>query len=421
AFWLTRRHAAGLVAALIFTLSLPRLQYVVEYQMELTFGFPLAIYALVRFLEEQRLRHLVALLAVVWLQAISVWYFAVILGLGLGAIALQYAALRWAGWRARTIAAAALGSGALLLALAPVAWPYLVTHRELGFERGPEDVDVSRYADLLTYLSAAEISGETSLFVGAVALALAASSLLWLRPRASRSRAERVLAAAVVVTLALTVLTTVGGRRHLGHDTFSVAGAAVLLLALARQCSEGWRRWRDGDTDRRLSERDWVGVLLVVAAFACLLSLGPEAHVSGRSLGRGLYAWLYPHVFPLHVIRTTSRFGLLVAFATALLAGFGVTWLLGHLRPRAAGMVTIGVTALLLGEYARFPLPLAMVSVSPRPVDTLLRTDADDVAILEWPMLPAVDGDAMLRSVFHGHRVSNGWSGFVPDFTHRFS
>src|SRR5262245_56811645 len=36
AFWLTRRHAAAPVAALIFTLSLPRMEYAVEFQMEMT-------------------------------------------------------------------------------------------------------------------------------------------------------------------------------------------------------------------------------------------------------------------------------------------------------------------------------------------------------------------------------------------------
>src|SRR5262249_8819249 len=158
--------------------------------------------------------------------------------------------------------------GGLLLALAPVAWPYLVTHRDLGFERGPDDVDVSRYADIFTYFRTDSISGETSLFVGTVALVLAVASILWLGPRGQRSRIERVLAALVGVGLVLTVLVATVGRRHLGHDAFSIAGAAVLLLALGRQCAEGWRRWRDGVTERRLSERDWVGVLLVVAALA---------------------------------------------------------------------------------------------------------------------------------------------------------
>jgi hypothetical protein len=76
-----------------------------------------------------------------------------------------------------------------------------------------------------------------------------------------------------------------------------------------------------------------------------------------------------------------------------------------------------GAVVLLLIEYARFPLSIPLVQVAPRPVDALLRADTDDVAVLEWPMYPAVDGNAMLMSVFHTHRVVNGWGGFVPDFT----
>jgi hypothetical protein len=428
AFWLTRRHAAGMVAALVFTLSLPRIQYAVEYQMEVTFGIPLAIYTLVRFLEHQRIRHLVAFLTVFWLQAISVWYIAVVLGFGLLMVVPQYVALRWADWRRRTLVAAAIGGGTLLLALAPVAWPYLVTNRTLGFERGPADVDVTRYADVFTYLRTEGTwfgplgdigSGETSLFLGAVGLVLAAASGLWLQRRAARTRIEQVLAVSVWIAVALTVMAAVAGRRlHLGESAFSAAGAAVLLLAVARQLAEGWHRWRDGLTDRRLSERDWVGVLLVVAAFAFFLSLGPIVYVANRPRGSGFYTWLYPYALPLHVIRTTSRFGLLAIFAAALLAGFGLSWLATRLPRRAARAVMVGAVGLLLVEYARFPLSLPLVPVVPRPVDVLLRADPADVAVLEWPMYPAVDGNAMLRSVFHGHRVVNGWGGFVPPFTH---
>jgi hypothetical protein len=427
AFWLTRRHVAGLVAALIFTLSLPRMQYAGEFQMELTFGIPLGIYTLIRFLESQRVRYLAAFLAVFWLQAISVWYVTVILGLGLVVVGLQYVALRWTGWRGRTIAAAALGGAALAVAMAPIAWPYLVTHHDVGFERAAKDVDVTRYADLFTYLRTegswfghlVDIgSGETSLFVGVVALILAALSICWLRRPGPRSRPARLLAAAVLAGVGVVILAAVAGPRLLlGPSAFSAAGAAVLLLALAREGCEGWQRRRDGLADRRLSERDWVGLLLVVAGFAFFLSLGPVVHVHNHLRGDGFYTWLYPYVFPLHVIRTTSRFGLLAAFAVALLAGFGVAWLLARVPPRMARTVTVGIVALLLVEYARFPLSLEMVRVVPRPVDTVLRTDPDDVAVLEWPMHPPSDGDAMLRSVFHGHRVVNAWAGFVPGFT----
>src|SRR5262249_49843207 len=134
-FWLTRRHAAALVAALIFTLCPARLAYYGEFQIEMALGIPLAVYNLVRFLEEQRLRPLAGALAAFWIQAVAVVYYGVILGLGLFVLTVQYVALRWAGWRGRTLVAAAGGGLGLALALAPVAWPYFVTRQELGLER----------------------------------------------------------------------------------------------------------------------------------------------------------------------------------------------------------------------------------------------------------------------------------------------
>src|SRR5262249_16345555 len=123
----TPPHPAALVAALVFTLSPPRLEYYVEFQMEMAFGLPLAVVALVRFLEQQRVRDLLVLVLAFGLQAVTTLYYAVILGLGLAIVGLHVVALRWRGWRLRTpLAAGAAGVG-LLLAIAPVAWPYFVT------------------------------------------------------------------------------------------------------------------------------------------------------------------------------------------------------------------------------------------------------------------------------------------------------
>src|SRR5262249_42707252 len=60
AFWLTRDHAAATVAAAIFTLEPYRTEMYLEFNMEMTFGIPLAVYTLIRFLESQRPRHLAA-------------------------------------------------------------------------------------------------------------------------------------------------------------------------------------------------------------------------------------------------------------------------------------------------------------------------------------------------------------------------
>jgi interleukin-like EMT inducer protein len=436
AWWLTRDHAAALIAAAIFTLAPYRTEMYLEFQMEILFGIPLAVYALVRFLETQRARYLWAFALVFWLQAVAVLYYAVILACGLAVVGVQYVALRWAGWRARTVAIGAVVAGALGLALWPVVGPFFVTRRELGFERGLEEIQ-ERSAELLTYLELrpnylyrvvpAGYYYETSLFMGGLALLFAALALFWLR----RGRLgppgwpERALAVAVVVACALAGLTLASGGR-IGRPpkgiSFSAMGVALLGCLLALQLVEGWRRYRAGLADRRLEPRDWVLVLLGLTLFAFLLSLGPVVHLARQPIGPGLYAWLYPYVVPLRGLRAATRVGVLVVFAAALLAAFGVTWLRTRL-PRHAFVTVVGVLGLLLGlEYATFPLAYGRVPSVARPVDIALQKAPADTVVLEWPVNVALtDADAMFRSIYHRKRIVNGYAGFVPGFLSELS
>ncbi len=432
AFWLTRYHPAALVAALIFTFAPYRMDHYREFQMEMAFGIPLAIYLLVRFLEDQQGRHLAALLLVVWLQAASVWYYAIILSLGLAVVALQVAALRWTGWRPRRLLMAGAGGAGLALALSPLAAPYFQVREELGYARGLHDA-VRRSADILSYVEAranwlyriftVERDWEASLFLGVAALPLVLCGLFWLRrgPQALRaSAAERWLAGGIWLGLGLglgAVLTR--GQFRLGSMRaavpFTACGAALLATILIRHACEGWERRRAGVTARRLSERDWVAVLLGLAAFAFFLSLGPVVALGGRELDRGLYAWLWPYLLPLHAIRGPTRIGVLYLASGALLAGFGVTWLRVR-RPGWQSRTVVAALSLgLLLEYAWMPLPYGTIASVARPVDLALRADPGPVAVLEWPTnVEQADADAMFRSLAHGKRVVNGLSGFVP-------
>ena len=428
ALWVTGDHAAALVAALIFTLCLYRTENYLEFQMEMTFGIPLAVYSLVRFLETQRARYLAAFCLVFWLQAISVLYYAIILAFGLGMVTLQYAALRWSGWRARAVLLAAAAGALLGVGLVPVMRSFLVTRSELGFERRLSEA-VAQSAELLTYvelrgnrLYPATVAGyyyETSLFLGGIALLLVAVGLLWLR-RARAGAAgwpERLLPVAILVAVVLAGFGLATGAHLPRALSFSVVGVAILGLLLAGQLADGWRRRQQGLTDRRLATRDWVLLLLGLAIFAFLLSLGPIVRLAGRPIGPGLYVWLYPYVLPLRAIRGATRFGVLVVFAGALLAAFGVTWLRAHLPRRSFAAVAAALAILLLLEYATFPLAYGRVAAVERPVDAILRRAPADTVVLEWPAyVPQTDADAMLRSTVHGKRVVNGYSGFVPRF-----
>jgi hypothetical protein len=438
AWAVTRHHGAAFVAALVFTFAPYRIDHYKEFQMEMAFGIPLALYALVRFLETQRARHLALLLAAFWIQAASVWYYAIILGLGLTAVALQVLALRWTGWRVRSLVAGAAGVAVLGLCLWPVARPYFQTRRELGYQRGLGEA-VRRSADVLSYLEARPNwlyerftearEWEASLFLGIAGLVLAAAGVLWVRAGREdpRGRLERWLARAVWVTLAL-ALVVLGARGRVDLGVASVAlsftgvGVALLVVVLARHAAEGGRRWRTGLRERRLSERDWAGVLLGLAAVAFLMSLGPIVELDDEPIGPGLYAWLWPYLLPLHAIRGPTRIGILYLFAGALLAALGVRWLHVHapvLLRRPALAALMGV---LLCESAWMPLPYETVPSVRRPVDEVLRGEAPGGVVLEWPTnIERTDADAMLRSLAHGRRVVNGLSGFVPDQVRKIS
>src|SRR5262249_61755984 len=96
------------------------------------------------------------------------------------------------GGRAR-LRALALGGVGVAAVLGPVAWPYVVVHRDLGYERDINDA-AGHSADLFTFVEAGNRSllypwapgghiAETSLFVGFTVLALAAGAGVWLRRR----------------------------------------------------------------------------------------------------------------------------------------------------------------------------------------------------------------------------------------------
>jgi Interleukin-like EMT inducer len=443
-YWITRRHAAAAVGMLVFTLSPPRIEYAVEFQMEIMFGLPLAVYALVRYLEEQRPRHLLALLAVFWLQATAVWYFAVILACGLVVLAVDFALRRWTGWQGRTLVQAGIGGLALGLALAPLAWPFFVTRREIGLERGLSDA-LGRSANLLTYLTTSgtwlhallplRSVAETTLYPGLVALGLAALAVIAAardRPAGEGPRAggwpERLVRFGMVASLGTAVLTVAGGGRlRVGAawtklPSVTACGVALVGCLLASAALAGWRRWQAGLGERRLGQAEWVCALLPVGLVALLLSFGPVVFLGRLRAGDGLYAWLHPYVLPLRVVRGTTRFGLLVLLVVALLAGLGTAWLLGRLSRRAAAIVALLLVAALLADYWHPPLRYARLPRPVTPVDLALAADPADVAVLDWPSnVPGADVDAKLRSIAHGKRVVNGFGGFVLEYHRQLS
>jgi hypothetical protein len=432
---LTRSRTAAWLAGAVFCLSPYFAIYQKEFNMLPAAGVPLAIVAWVRWLERQAPRWLALAVAAVAMQGLTGWYYTVILGLGLGALTAGFVALRWGGWCWRRhlvgLAAASIALGAVLL---PVAWPYVTLHRELGFERTLGDA-AEHSADLLAFveprrnrlfqLRLTRERPETAPFVGYTVLALAAVSAAGLSGAGlPAGRAARVAwRAAVVACLAGTALASALGPLRYRAGPLSVRltpGTFLALLlgvALARLAWHGRAHWRRREA-RALGAREWVRLLALLVLVSVLLALGPTIRVGGHAIGDGPYAAFYRALLPLHAIRITTRFAVLTVAALALLAALGWRWLewWPALSPGRRRALLAAVVVAMALEYATTPHRYVPVALA-RPVDRVIRADPDDVAVLEWPAFRAdPDSDAMFRSLYHGKRVVNGHSGFVPGF-----
>jgi uncharacterized membrane protein YfhO len=159
AFALLRSHIGAAIAAVAFAVCPFRTDFYLEFQMQLAFPIPLALLALLRFLETQRPRYLVAALALLWVEALASMYYAIILGLCLATLTLLHLVARAPTWSWRLVRDVAIGLAALGLTLVPFIVPYAQNRSELGMERALGQNDRAS-ADVLTYFE----TGETKLY-----------------------------------------------------------------------------------------------------------------------------------------------------------------------------------------------------------------------------------------------------------------
>jgi len=323
---------------------------------------------------------------------------------------------------------------AAVLALAlnvPFLLPYLKVQKELGLHRSLQEatywspnkesfVASPTHVDKLVLRALGwerRVLGEARayLFPGLLPLLLAAIALRRrLSPEPSPPTSPR-LDLIIVFVLVLAAGLEASGGFKLG--SFSASGgrlaiAGVLLLGIrfalyrrrpfARGYLARFRAWTDG----RMGVP--AGYYLFVGALSLWASLGPAA---------GLYTALYRFVPGFDFIRVPSRLTILTVLALAVLAGFGVEFLVAKRRALAPLALV-----LVLAELAAFPLDTREDSVTTSPMDLWLAARADRGAIVALPIPDPRDEVAaarrhstyMLDSIVHFRPLVNGYSGFTP-------
>ncbi len=147
--------------------------------------------------------------------------------------------------------------------------------------------------------------------------------------------------------------------------------------------------------------------LIAIAVVGVVLSLGPATPV---------YTWVYA-LPPVQGIRVAARFGYLVLFAVAGLAGIGLVQLRRR-YPRRARVLSLLLLLLVTIEAFHGPLPFDPydgVSAIYRPI----AADPEPGGVLELPIFSGsgfhANAGYMLSSTTHWRPLVNGYSGRRPE------
>ena len=150
-------------------------------------------------------------------------------------------------------------------------------------------------------------------------------------------------------------------------------------------------------------------MLLAVAAVGGLLSLGPLTPV---------YEWAYFLIPPVQTLRAPGRFGILVVFAVAALAGLGLAALRARLpAPRWGTVAAAGALAAVTVECLAAPLPYRPVEYG-SPIHRALRAVGPG-AIVELPLYSGGGGSHpnawyLLASTKHWRPMIAGYGNGRP-------
>jgi len=284
----------------------------------------------------------------------------------------------------------------------------------------------------------------TSWYQGAFLLvALAVAGGVWLvrsRPaaRVGRGLAHAALGAAIAAAVILPFAspyvrlqdTQAAFRRSLSQVAPHSATATSYLAAPPSNVIWGdltgrWSKW-----PHSIEVNLFPGVVTVALALAGLAAArGGEDRASRATLlglvtvgvvlsfgaasggWRRYLPWAWVSNTPVFgALRAAGRAHVLTVFGLAMLAAFGARSL-ARSAGRRSWIVTSVLVAAILAEGAAVPLRLGPAP-GPRPADSAIAGEAG--AVLELPMDPQTETDAVLRGTAHWRPMANGYSGYTP-------
>jgi hypothetical protein len=369
---LTGSVGAAILAGIVFAFPPYRIDHYAHLQLQQTQFIPLSLWAFHRLLDAGRVRDGLRLGAFIACQMLSCMYYGLFLIPYMAVVCGTMLVAARAMSRGRLVALLAAGA-VLVVVMVPAGRAYLNARKVVG-ERGRAEV-ADGSATWRNYLAPPEVNAvygkvfarfmqpERRLFPGFVAIALAMVGL-WPAPRQKTTKP--------------------------GNHERDGSGCRAFVCSRFRGYS-------------------------VRLAYALGLLLAFDVSLGFNGI---VYRALYDYFLPFRALRIPARMGIMVGFSLAVLAGYGATRIAERLRAvqtRRVVLVTIG--ALMLVEYASWPLPLWYAPVAPPPVyDDIARDrgDSPTAVLFEFPTGHMEDPEYLYYSTFHWQSLVNGYSGFFP-------
>ena len=419
---LTKRRDAAFLAGFAFAFTPYRTTEIAHIQSLAAYWLPLALLGLHRYLQDGRGRWL-ALFAICWpLQALSNGYYMLFGGIVIGCWLMYFCTTRVTRRPGMDI----LGVWAVsTLPLAPIFIRYSAVHEHFGFIRDVNEIlaysakpaswlqvsgDVWFWRNLLP-------QGTDDLFPGVTAIALVCAAAVIVGARSARrlTSVSATLLARTVLSIALflatlaVLITLIAGpwsttimgivirMRDLNRALIVAAISFVLLIALSPRARNS------------LTRRDpfvfYGGMTVVIALFCC----GPVLRVGDAVvLDPAPYKWLM--ALPgFRELRVPPRFWMFGVMCLATAAGIGYA----AIRPLGRTRAALAFSAILFGLIVDGWMPTMRMAEPPQrwpEVEAAGRPEP----VLELPIGPDWDWDAVFRAVDHRRRVMNGISGYDP-------
>jgi hypothetical protein len=410
---LTGERLAGLLSGVVYAFASYRMGHLGAGHLNLlgTQWFPFMMLSLEQLLQTRRAQPAVLVGVFFALSALSSWYYAPIVAIFAAAYVL---CRRWQGlvtgklWRLFALSGIV---AVVLMAPSTVQTAQQWTQREMVFSLREVDIFSASLGDWLVPNVMHPIWGR--LFAGyyanrqdvpehMIALSWVGMLLAALGLRASSTGRSmhwrRHVSSAYAVLLGLSLTLALGTSLHVGGERVYI-------------------------TVPRWLEKAFTAVMGLLTN---RLALHPMPSYYELRMAGAIYVplptlLLYLYLPFFDAMRVWTRFGLVSAFALAVLAGMGLSQMIrslrgGGQRGRRVALVAWVCIALVVVELVAVPYPMGWSRVQAQPVDEWLGQEMGEGAIIQFPLWRAECGPGLYASTVHGKPLAYGYGAFFPQY-----